>query len=129
MNIRHFISNFEDQTTREIYFDFYVKRGDTSENRIKEAKNMYFRDRMSNHDFWPNFFRLTISSIAYEMFRLIKCMIQQSNFEKAKKWMMDNIRLFLLKIGGTIKKTKRRIYVNLSKHVVYKDLFLSLVLS
>ena len=127
MNIRHFISNFDEENAREIYFDFYVKRGDTSENRIKEAKSMCFSARMSNHKFWSNFFRLIISSIAYEMFRLIKLMIKRTKFEKAKRWQVSNIRLFLLKIGGTIKNTKRRIHINLSKSFVNKNLFRELL--
>jgi len=36
MNIRHIISNLKEQDTREIYFGFYVKRGEASENRSKE---------------------------------------------------------------------------------------------
>ncbi|MCP4055187.1 MAG: IS1380 family transposase [Mesoflavibacter sp.] len=127
MNIRHFISNFEQEDARNIYFDFYVKRGDASENRIKEAKSMCFSARLSNHEFWPNFFRLIISSIAYEMFRLIKLIIKTTNFEKAKKWQVNNIRLFLLKIGGTIKTTKRKVFLSFSKSFIYKDLFWQLI--
>jgi hypothetical protein len=127
MNIRHFISNFESEDAREIYFDFYVKRGDSSENRIKEAKSMCFSGRMSNQKFWANFLRVIISSIAYEMFVLIKETINKTSFNKAKKWQINNIRLFLLKIGGFIKHTKRRVYVNLSKSYAYKELFLELV--
>ncbi len=52
MNVRHFVSNIKEQNGREIYFDFYVKRGDASENRIKEVKNMCFSDRLSNHGYW-----------------------------------------------------------------------------
>ena len=68
MNIRYFVSNIPDKEAREIYFDFYVKRGDASENRIKELKNMCFSDRLSNHSFWANFMRLIISSLTYEFF-------------------------------------------------------------
>ena len=127
LNTRYFISNFENKTGREIYFDFYVKRGDRSENRIKEVKIMCFSDRLSNHNFWANAFRLIISSLAYEMFRLIKEMIKKTNFNKAKKWQINNIRLFLLKIGGQIKETKRRVYISLSNTYIYKDLFRQLM--
>jgi len=127
MNIRHFISNFEADRVREIYFDFYVKRGDSSENRIKEAKSMCFSGRMSDQNFYSNFFRLLISSLAYEMFRLLKAMIKCTGFDNAKKWQVNNIRLFLLKIGGTIKETKKRVFINLSKSAVYKDLFMELI--
>ncbi len=107
---------------REIYFDFYVKRGDASENRIKELKNMCFSDRLSNHSFWANFIRLIISSIVYEMFLFIKQMIKKTKHKKAYKWQVDNIRLYLLKAGGTIKITVKRIYIQISKAFIYKEL-------
>jgi len=126
MNIRHFVSNLPERDAREIYFGFYVKRGDASENRIKELKNMCFADRLSNHGFWANFMRLITSSIVYEMFLIIKQMIRKTKFHKAYKWQIDNIRLYLLKVGGTIKKTARRVYLKLSKAFVHKDLLLEL---
>jgi len=128
LNVRYFISNFENQTPVEIYFDFYVKRGDASENRIKEVKTMCFSDRMSNHNFWANFFRLILSSLAYEFMYLIKQKIQKTKHEIAKKWQVNNIRLFLLKIGGMIKKTKRIVTISLSKSAVYQEVFLDILL-
>lgn len=127
MNIRHIVSNMEEQTGREIYFDFYVKRGETSENRIKEVKNMCYSDRLSNHSFWANFCRLFFSSLAYEMFLLIRSMIQKTKVPKVGKWQMSSIRTHLLKVGATIRKTKKRIYYKLSKAFVYQDLFMKLI--
>ena len=63
MNIRYFASNFENMTARQIYFGFYVKRGDASENRIKELKNMTYADRLSCPSFWANFLRLMTSTL------------------------------------------------------------------
>lgn len=127
MNVRHFISNMEEKQAREIYFGFYVKRGHASENRIKEVKNMCFSDRLSNHGYWANFLRLFISSLAYEMFLLIKQKIKKTSVEAAKKWQISSIRTYLLKVGATIKITKRRIYYQLSKAFVYKDLFREII--
>ena len=127
MNIRHFASNIPGKKAREIYFGFYVKRGETSENRIKEVKNMCFSDRLSNHKFWPNFFRLFISSMAYEMFLLLKGKIKKTSFEKAKKWQIDSIRTYLLKVGATIRITKRRVFYRLSKAFVFQGLFRELI--
>lgn len=127
MNVRHFASNLPQQIARNIYFGFYVKRGDASENRIKELKNMCFSDRLSNHSFWANFMRLITSSIVYEMFLIIKTMIKKTKHVKAQKWQIDNIRLYLLKVGGTIKKTIKRVYIKLSKAFVYKDLLQELI--
>ena len=128
MNVRHFISNIKEKEAREIYFDFYVKRGEASENRIKEIKNMCFSDRLSNHGYWANFFRLFISSLAYEMFLLIKQKIKKTSVETAKKWQVSSIRTYLLKVGATIKITKKRIYYQLSKAFVYKDLFREIII-
>lgn len=128
LNVRYFISNFEEQSGREIYHNFYVKRGDASENRIKEVKNMCFSDRMSNKGFWANFMRLIISSLAYEFMLKIKENIKEvSKEEQPKKWLVENIRLFLMKIAAVVKITKRRIIISLSSSAIYKDLFLSLV--
>ena len=127
MNVRHFVSNLPEQTARNIYFNFYVKRGDASENRIKELKNMCFSDRLSNHNFWANFMRLITSSLAYEMFLLIKQMIKKTNHKSAHKWQIDNIRLYLLKVGGTIKRTVKRTYIRMSNAFVFKDLFQELI--
>lgn len=127
MNTRHFVSNIEEGDAREIYFGFYVKRGEASENRIKEVKNMCFSGRLSNHGYWANFFRLFLSSLAYEMFVILKEKIKNTTFEAAKKWQISSIRTYLLKIGATIKITKKRIFYRLSKAFVYKDLFRELI--
>ncbi len=128
LNVRHIISNMDEADARSIYFDFYVKRGDASENRIKEVKNMCFSDRLSNHGFWANFMRLILSSLAYEMFLLLKQAIKQTKHEAAKKWQVSTIRVALLKVGATIKKTKRRIYYRFSKAFPHQDLLRQLIL-
>ena len=127
LNTRHIVSNLPQKDGRTIYFEVYVKRGETSENRIKEVKNMCFSDRLSNHGFWANFSRLLISSLAYEMFLLLKSSIGKTNVEQAKKWCINSIRVRLLKIGATLKKTKRRVYYQLSKAFVYQELFRQLI--
>ena len=127
MNIRHFVSNLKGRTARQLYRDFYVQRGEASENRIKEVKIMCFADRLSNHRFWANFFRLLLSSLAYELFVLLKQALQKTPFHTAHTWCIQTIRCRLLKIGATIKQTKRRIYYQLSKAFVYQDLFRALL--
>ena len=127
LNVRHIISNLEPEDARQIYFGVYVQRAEASENRIKEVKNMCFSDRLSNHGFWANFMRLLISSLAYEMFLLLKKAIKKTQVEEAKRWCIDTIRTRLLKVGATLKKTKRRVYYHLSKAFVYQDLFRQLI--
>jgi hypothetical protein len=127
LNTRHIVSNMETKDARSLYFGFYVQRAEASENRIKEVKNMCFSDRLSNHGFWGNFFRLFLSSLAYEMFLLLKKAIRKTKFEAAKKWQISTLRASLLKVGATIKITKRRIYYRLSKAFVYQDIFNALI--
>ncbi|MDR0363786.1 MAG: transposase [Bacteroidales bacterium] len=88
---------------------------------------MCFSDRLSNHKFLANFFRLFISCLAYEMFLALKAAIKKTKFDKAKTWLIDTIRVSLLKVGATIKITKRRIYYRLSKAFVFQDLFKELI--
>ncbi len=128
LNTRYIVSNLAENDARAIYFGFYVKRGEASENRIKEVKNMCFSDRLSNHGFWANFLRLFISSLAYEIFLLLKSAIRKTRFDLAKKWQINTIRTSLLKVGATIKKTKRRIYYSFSKAFVFQDLFRELAI-
>ena len=128
LNVRHFISNIDEEDARSLYFNFYVKRGDASENRIKEVKNMCYSDRLSNHAFWANFMRLILSSMAYEMFLLLKQAIKQTKYEEAKRWQVNTIRVALLKVGATIKKTKRRIYYRFSRAFPHQDLLRQLIL-
>ena len=104
------------------------KQGDTSENRIKEVKNMCFSDRLSDNKFYANFTRLLISSLAYEIMLIVKEKIKKtSKEEKPKKWLVNNIRLFLFKIAAVVKITKRRIIISVSSTAVYKELFLSII--
>lgn len=122
MNVRYFISNLEDLSSKQIYFDFYVKRGEHSENRIKEVKNMCFSDRLSCQTYCANYFRLMLSCLGYEMFRQIKLMIAKTSHQKAKKWQIDSIRLYLLKVGATLKKRVRSITIEFSKAFPQQEL-------
>lgn len=127
MNIRYFCSNMKGRTARELYWDFYVKRGETSENRIKELKNMCYSGRLSCHRFTANYFRLFMSCLCYEFFRIMKELIKKCGDANASKWQVDNIRLFLLKVGATIIKRVRRVKICFSKSYVCRELFCKIV--
>jgi hypothetical protein len=127
MNVRYFCSNIDGQTAHELYWNFYVKRGESSENRIKELKNMCYSDRLSCHSFKANYLRLFISSLCYEFFRQIRELIKRTSDKQAGNWQVDNIRLFLMKVGTTIKKRKRTLLISFSKAYVCRELFLKIV--
>lgn len=101
MNTRHFVSNIPEKEVRDIYFGFYVKRGEAGENRIKEVKKMCFLDR------------LYISTMVYKFFLRLKRAINNTQFEKSKKWQISSIRTHLLKIGATIKILKTKVHYSL----------------
>ncbi|WP_425555974.1 transposase [Flavivirga jejuensis] len=61
----------------------------------------------------------------------VQCKPKDKNLKNqvriAKKWQISSIRTYLLKVGATIKKTKRRIFYRFSKAFVYQDLFLEII--
>lgn len=61
------------------------------------------------------------------MYRLLKKAIKNTSSKDAWKWQVDTIRVSLLKVGATIKKTKRRIYYHLSSSFVFQELFRQLI--
>lgn len=127
MNIRYFCSNMKAESAKALYKEFYVLRGDASENRIKELKNMCFADRLSCHKFTANFFRLFLSCLCYEFYRQIKLLISRSSNEEAKKWQIDKIRLYLMKVGATIENKVKTATIKFSSSYICKDLFMELV--
>lgn len=128
MNKRFFCSNLFGKTAKELYKDFYVKRGDRSENRIKELKTMCYSGRLSCHEFYANYFRLFLSSLSYEMFRLIKNKIRATGNIEASKWQVSNIRLFLLKVGATITKRVKTLTISFSRSYVCKKLLTEMLI-
>lgn len=128
MNTRFICTNMHGKSAKELYKDYYVKRGDRSENRIKEIKTMCYSGRLSCHDFTANYFRLMLSALSYEMFRLIKEKIRKTGDEKASKWQVSNIRLFLLKVGTRVVKKARKITIEFSKAYVCRDLLVQMLI-
>jgi len=91
------------------------------ENRIKEQQLDMFADRTSCHDWWPNQFRLLLSSLAYIMINYLrKNALSGTELENAQ---VGTIRLKLFKIGAAIVKNTRRILFLLSSHCPYQAIF------
>jgi len=97
-------------------YDRYVDRGE-SENWIKDFKNALRADRLSNHRFWANAFRLLLHAAAYWLLdqlrrRLLAVQVPRLQF--------DTLRIRLLKIGGWVRErtdsTIPRVCVHLSSH-------------
>jgi hypothetical protein len=106
---------------QELYDNLYCGRGDM-ENRIKEQQLGLFSDRTSCHKWWPNQFRLLLSSIAYVLLESIR-RLYLSSTELARS-QVSTIRLKLLKIGAVIIRNTRRVRVLLSNSYPHQGLFI-----
>ncbi|MDH3694674.1 MAG: transposase, partial [Gammaproteobacteria bacterium] len=91
------------------------------ENRIKEQQLDLFADRTSCHRWWPNQFRLLLSSLAYTLLEAIR-RLALAGTELARAY-VGTIRLKLLKIGAVILRNTRRIRLLLSSSYPNQDLF------
>jgi hypothetical protein len=127
LNIRYICSNLDAETAKELYYGFYVKRGDASENRIKEFKNMCYADRLSCKKFVANYFRLFLSALCYEFYYQIKELIKQTNHDEPKRWQIDNIRLYLIKAGAMVREKVRSIRIMFSQSYICKSLFMEIM--
>lgn len=101
-----------------LYEKNYCIRGDM-ENRIKEQQLDLFADRTSSKKMRANQLRLWMSSFAYVLLNLLR------KYTLKDFPYCQTIRCKLLKIGGWIRSSCRRIYISLSESYAFKKLFLS----
>ena len=102
-----------------LYDELYCKRGD-AENRIKEQQLGLFADRTSCHDFLANQFRVLLSAAAYVLVETLR-RVGLADTELATA-QVGTIRLKLLKIGGRIVRSVRRIVIHLAGGFPLQDL-------
>jgi hypothetical protein len=81
----------------EALYDWYVDRG-AGENWIKDLKGACFADRLSDHRFWANQFRLLLHAAAYWLLDTLRRWLLTG----AGPLQLDTLRLRLLKIGGRV---------------------------
>lgn len=121
-NPRFVVTNLSGEP-QALYDTVYCARGEM-ENRIKEQQLDLFADRTSCHHWWPNQFRLLLSSAAY----ILVCAIRRiglSGTELAQA-QCGTIRLKLFKIGAVIIRNTRRIRFLLPSSYPYQTLFFNL---
>ena len=118
-NPRYVVTNLEGDG-RHLYDKLYCQRGDM-ENRIKECQLDMFADRTSCHEWWPNQFRLMLSSLAYSLIEAIRRLaLKGTDMARAQA---GTIRLKLLKIGAVVIRNTRRVSLHLSSACPDKVLF------
>jgi hypothetical protein len=103
-----------------LYDELYCQRGD-AENRIKEQQLGLFADRTSCHDFLANQFRVLLSAAAYVLVETLR-RVGLAGTELACA-QVSTIRLKLLKIGGRIVRSVRRIVMHLASGFPLRETF------
>jgi hypothetical protein len=91
-------------------YDTYVDRGQ-AENFIKDFKNALLADRLSDHRFWANQFRLLLHAAAYGLLHTLRGWLAAT---EAAQYQFDTLRLRLLKVAGRIRELPARIALHLA---------------
>ena len=105
---------------RTLYEQEYCARGDM-ENRIKEQQLWLFADRTSCETMRANQVRLYLSTVAYLVLRALREFgLRGTELAQAQ---CGSIRWKLLKIGGVIRVTVRRVVVALSEACPFREVF------
>lgn len=120
LNPRFVVTNLRGRA-QELYENIYCARGDM-ENRIKEQQLGLFADRTSSQRWWPNQFRLLLSSMAYVLLETIRRLGLRGT--KMAGAQVTTLRLKLLKIGAVVTRNTRRIRIHLASGCPYQKTFL-----
>lgn len=101
-------------------YEFYVERGGTCEVRIDEFKNGLKADRLSCHRFLANQFRLFLHMAAYWLVLRLREALHKTEFATMQ---VQQLRLRLLKIGGQVIQTARRLWFRLASGYPWQGVF------
>jgi hypothetical protein len=118
-NPRYLVTSLQGEP-QGLYDEVYCARGEV-ENRIKEQQLDLFSDRTSCHEWWPNQFRLLLSSFAYVLLETLR-RIGLTGTELARA-QAGTIRLKLLKIGAVVVRNTRRVRLWFSSAFPLQALF------
>jgi hypothetical protein len=91
-------------------YDFYVDRGEP-ELWIKDLKRACFADRLSDHRFVANQFRLFLHAAAYWLLDTLRRWLVAAGVARLQ---LDTVRLRLLKIGGRVREWFTRVRLHLA---------------
>jgi Transposase DDE domain group 1 len=92
-------------------YDWYIQRGGGPELWIKDLKDGCFVDRLSDHTFCANQFRLYLHVAVYWLLTTLRRWLMQG---RVARMQLDSLRLWLLKIGGWVRRTVEGIRLHLA---------------
>jgi hypothetical protein len=98
-NLRFVVTTRKDEP--DALYTFYIQRGGGPELWIKDLKDACFADRLSDHTFWANQFRLLLHAAAYWLLDTIRRWLASL---RVARMQLDTLRLWLLKIGGWVRQ-------------------------
>ena len=117
-NLRFAVTNLS-MEAKQLY-EFYTERGGTCEVRIDEFKNGLKADRLSCHRFVANQFRLFLHMAAYWLVLRLRNALTKTEFSSMQ---IQQLRTRILKIGGQVVQTARRVWFRLASGYPWKDIF------
>jgi len=91
-------------------YDFYVDRGE-AELWIKDYKRACLADRLSDHRFWANQFRLFLHAAAYWLLDTLRRWLVLQGLAALQ---LDTLRLRLLKVGGRVREWATKVRLSLA---------------
>lgn len=92
-------------------YDWYVQRG-TSEQWIQDFKVACQADRLSDHRFWANQFRLLLHAAAYWLLDTLRRWLLARGVPRIQ---LDTLRLLLLKVGGWLQRFVDQVRLHLAR--------------
>jgi hypothetical protein len=101
-------------------YEFYTERGGTCEVRIDEFKNGIKADRLSCHRFIANQFRLFLHMAAYWLVLRLREALARTELSAMQ---IQQLRSRILKIGGQVIQTARRLWFRLASGCPYQSIF------
>jgi hypothetical protein len=108
-NIRFVVTNRADAP--DALYTWYVQRGGSPERCIKDLKHGCFADRLSDHAFWANQFRLFLHVAVYWLLHTVRRWLMR---QRVARMQLDTLRLWLIKIGGWLRFHRDQIRLHLA---------------
>ena len=119
INQRFVITNsLEDP--KKLYDEFYVLRGEASENRIKELKLDIKADRLSCSQYISNQFRLILYQASFIVMIKLREFARGTKLQVAR---ISTLRNLIVKIAVKVKQSHRRILIQFPTSFPLKNVF------
>lgn len=110
-NVRFVVTSEPPAVPPQAVYDAYVARGAAENGPIKGLKVALQADRLSDHRFWANHFRLLLHLAAYWLLDTLRRWLSGT---EAAHLQLDTLRLRLLKIAGRVRELPDRVRLQLA---------------